>query len=58
MDKNRIKGGANQVSGSVKKAIGKAVGNKRLEVDGEVDIAKGKVQSAIGGLKDAVRKIE
>jgi uncharacterized protein YjbJ (UPF0337 family) len=32
-----------------------AAGDKKLETDGKTDKAAGKVQNAIGGLKDAVR---
>jgi uncharacterized protein YjbJ (UPF0337 family) len=39
----------------VKETVGKVFGDKNLETDGKADKAAGKVQSAIGGLKDAVR---
>jgi uncharacterized protein YjbJ (UPF0337 family) len=55
MDKDRIKGSAEQVKGTVKAATGKALGDQKLEADGRTDKAAGKVQNAIGGLKDAVR---
>jgi uncharacterized protein YjbJ (UPF0337 family) len=55
MDKDRIKGSAEQAKGSVKEAAGKVLGDKKLETDGTTEKAAGKVQNAIGGLKDAVR---
>jgi len=55
MDKDRIKGSAEQIKGSVKEATGKALGDKNLETEGKTDKAVGKVQNAFGGLKDAVR---
>jgi uncharacterized protein YjbJ (UPF0337 family) len=55
VDKDRIKGSAEQIKGSVKEAVGKAFGDKKLETEGKTDTAAGKVQNAIGGLKDAVR---
>ena len=55
MDKDRIKGSAQQAKGSVKEAAGKIFGDKKLETEGNADKAAGKVQNAIGGLKDAVR---
>ncbi|MBI1416910.1 MAG: CsbD family protein [Limimaricola sp.] len=58
MDKDRIKGSATQVKGAVKKAIGKAIGHVRLQTEGQADIVKGKVQNAVGGLKDDIRDIE
>jgi uncharacterized protein YjbJ (UPF0337 family) len=55
MDKDRIKGSAEQAKGAVKETAGKLLGDKKLETDGKTDKAAGKVQNAIGGLKDAVR---
>jgi uncharacterized protein YjbJ (UPF0337 family) len=55
MDKDRIKGSAEQAKGAVKEAAGKVLGDKKLETEGKTDKAAGKVQNAIGGLKDAVR---
>ena len=55
MDKDRIKGSAEQAKGAVKETFGKVLGDKKLETDGKADKAAGKVQNAIGGLKDAVR---
>ena len=55
MDKDRIKGSAKQAKGAVKVAAGKAFGDKKLETKGHADKAAGKVQNAVGGLKDALR---
>jgi uncharacterized protein YjbJ (UPF0337 family) len=55
MDKDRIKGSAEQAKGSVKQAAGKVFGDKKLETQGSADKAKGKLQNAVGGLKDSVR---
>jgi uncharacterized protein YjbJ (UPF0337 family) len=55
MDKDRIKGSAAQAKGAVKEAAGKVLGDKKLETEGKTDKVAGKVQNAIGGLKDAVR---
>jgi uncharacterized protein YjbJ (UPF0337 family) len=55
MDKDRIEGSAEQTKGAMKEAAGKVLGDKKLETDGNADKAAGKVQNAIGGLKDAVR---
>jgi uncharacterized protein YjbJ (UPF0337 family) len=56
MDKDRIAGSAKEIKGSVKETIGKAVGDAKLESDGKTDKVAGKVQNAVGGLKDALRK--
>jgi uncharacterized protein YjbJ (UPF0337 family) len=55
IDRARIKGSAQQAKGAVKETAGKIFGDKKLETEGKTDKAAGKVQNAIGGLKDAVR---
>lgn len=55
MDKDRIEGSAKQVRGAMKKAVGKAVGDAKLQADGKADVIKGKVENAIGSLKDNLR---
>lgn len=55
MDKDRIKGAANQAKGAIKEAAGKLVGDPKLEADGKADQVKGKIQSAVGGVKDTIR---
>jgi uncharacterized protein YjbJ (UPF0337 family) len=56
MDKDRIAGAAKQTKGAIKEAAGKALGDAKLVADGKSDKVEGKVQNAIGGLKDALRK--
>ena len=56
MDKDRIAGSAKQVEGSVKEAVGRAVGDAKLEADGKAKKAEGKIQNAIGGAKDALKQ--
>jgi uncharacterized protein YjbJ (UPF0337 family) len=55
MDRDRIKGSAEQAKGAVKEVAGKILGDKKLETEGKTDKAVGKLQNAVGGLKDAVR---
>jgi uncharacterized protein YjbJ (UPF0337 family) len=55
MDKDRVIGSAKEIKGAAKQAIGKAVGDAKLESDGKIDQMEGKVQNAIGGLKDALK---
>jgi uncharacterized protein YjbJ (UPF0337 family) len=55
MDKDRVKGSAKIVKGKIKEAVGKAVGDAKLESEGKADKIEGKVQNAVGGLKDAIR---
>lgn len=56
MDKDRVKGMAEQGKGKVKEATGKAMGDKKLETEGKMDRAKGKVRNAVGGMKDEIRQ--
>ncbi len=56
MDKDRIAGAAKASKGAIKEATGKVLGDAKLTADGKRDKAEGKVQNAIGGLKDAVKK--
>jgi uncharacterized protein YjbJ (UPF0337 family) len=55
MDKDRIAGSAKQAKGAVKEAAGKALGDSKLVAEGKSDKAEGKIQNAVGGLKDTVR---
>ena len=55
VEKDRIAGVAKEIKGSVKEIIGKAVGDAKLQSDGRADKIEGKVQNAIGGLKDALK---
>jgi uncharacterized protein YjbJ (UPF0337 family) len=55
MDKDRVAGIANQVKGSVKEAAGKVTGDAKLKADGKGDKTAGKIQNAVGGLKDTLR---
>ena len=55
MDKDRVKGSATNMGGKVKEVAGKATGDQKLKGEGVMDQAKGKVQRAIGGVKDAIK---
>ena len=54
VDKDRIRGSAEQAKGKVKEVVGKVTGNSKLQGQGKADQLKGKVQNAVGGLKDTV----
>jgi uncharacterized protein YjbJ (UPF0337 family) len=56
VDKDRIKGSAEQAKGKAKEWAGKATGDTKTESEGKADQIKGKVQNTVGGLKDAVRE--
>jgi uncharacterized protein YjbJ (UPF0337 family) len=56
MDNDRAVGAAKELKGAIKQGVGKAVGDAKLEADGKADKAEGKIQNAVGGLKDTVRE--
>ncbi|MEP6738799.1 MAG: CsbD family protein [Caldimonas sp.] len=60
MNKDQVKGRAEEAKGSVKEATGKVVGNKDLQAEGMIDKAAGKAQAGYGDakekLKDAIDK--
>ena len=55
IDKDRVVGSAKQIKGAVKQVVGKAVGDSKLESESKADKIEGKVQNAIGGLKDTLK---
>ena len=55
MDKDRFVGSAKQIKGTVKQAVGKAVGDAKLEAEGNADKVECKVQNTIGGVKDTLK---
>lgn len=58
MDKDRIKGKADEIAGRVKRQAGEWGGNKDLEAEGTKQQVKGKVESAVGKAKDAARNVK
>ncbi len=54
-DHDRVEGAAKNMGGEIKEAAGKITGDEKLKADGRADQAEGKVQNAIGGLKDTLR---
>jgi uncharacterized protein YjbJ (UPF0337 family) len=55
MDKDRIKGSAQQAKGAIKEGVGKLTGDAKLKAEGALEKAAGKAQNAVGGVKDAIR---
>ena len=55
MDKDRVKGAAQQIKGAVKEFVGKVTGDAKLKAEGQSDKVAGKMQNAAGGVKDALR---
>ena len=55
MDKDRVVGAAKTAGGNIQQKAGKVLGDKKMEMDGAAKKAEGKIQNAVGGMKDAVR---
>ena len=54
-DHDRVEGAAKNMGGEIKEAAGKITGDEKLKADGRADQAEGKIQNAVGGLKDTLR---
>jgi uncharacterized protein YjbJ (UPF0337 family) len=57
MDKDRIKGKADEVTGKVKSKIGEMTGDRETEAEGVGQQIKGKVENAVGKVKDEGRAV-
>jgi uncharacterized protein YjbJ (UPF0337 family) len=44
------------IKGRMKEGLGKALGDSKMEAEGKMDKAEGKIQNTVGGMKDAIRK--
>ncbi|HEV8030168.1 MAG TPA: CsbD family protein [Stellaceae bacterium] len=57
MDKDRIIGGVKKVTGAIKEGVGRATNDPAAIAEGRQEQSKGRVQGAIGKIKDAAREI-
>jgi uncharacterized protein YjbJ (UPF0337 family) len=55
MDKDRIIGSGKQIKGEMKEAVGKLVGDAKLQADGKADKLEGKLQNLAGTVKDTLK---
>ena len=55
MDRDRVEGAAKNIKGKVKEVAGRMTGDAKLKSEGKADQIAGKVQNAVGGVKDAIR---
>ena len=55
MDKDRVKGNADDVAGRVKRQVGEWTGDTEAQAEGAAQQVKGKMENAWGKVKDAVR---
>ena len=56
MNNDRIEGIIKQTKGSAKDAAGKLLGDAKLQAEGKQEKFSGKVQNAVGGVKDAAKR--
>ncbi len=56
MDNDRTEGSMKTVKGRIKEGLGKALGDSKMETEGKMDKAEGKIQNTVGGIKDSLRK--
>ena len=54
-DQDRIEGAAKNLGGKAKEFAGKITGDEKLKAEGKADQVSGKVQNAVGGIKDSLR---
>jgi uncharacterized protein YjbJ (UPF0337 family) len=56
MNKQQVKGMANQATGEVKEQVGKLTGDRSLEARGHAREMKGKVQKQVGDAREAIKE--
>jgi len=56
VDNDRVEGSAKNLGGKIKEAAGKVTGDEKLKREGQADQVAGKVQNAVGGIKDKLRE--
>lgn len=55
-DQDRIDGAAKNLGGKAKELAGDITGDEKLKAEGKADQVTGKIQNAVGGLKDTLRE--
>lgn len=55
MDKERIKGKAEDAAGRVQRQVGEWTGDKKTQAEGLAKQVEGKTRNAVGKIKDGVR---
>lgn len=56
MNKQQVKGLANQATGEVKQKVGRATGDRSLEVRGQAREMKGEAQAKMGNTREALKR--
>jgi uncharacterized protein YjbJ (UPF0337 family) len=55
INKDQVKGNVKEVGGKIEKEAGKVLGNPKLEAKGAKHELEGKVQTAVGNLKEVIK---
>ena len=58
MDKDRIKGKMDEVTGRAKRQVGEWTGDEDAQTEGAMDEIKGRAENAWGKLKDGARDLK
>ena len=56
MKKEQVTGRVEEAKGAVKEAVGKAVGNTKMQAEGNIEKNAGKAEAAAGDLANKVEK--
>ena len=56
-DKDRVAGSAKNMGGKLKEGVGNVTGDSKMKTEGKADQGKGKIQNAVGGIKDKAKEI-
>lgn len=54
-DQDRVEGAGKNIGGKIKETAGKVTGDEKLKAEGRADQVEGRVQNAVGGVKDSLR---
>ncbi|WP_230532315.1 CsbD family protein [Microvirga roseola] len=55
MNDDRTEGSMKHMKGRIKEGVGKMTGDSKMQSEGKMDKAEGKIQNTIGGMKDSLR---
>jgi uncharacterized protein YjbJ (UPF0337 family) len=55
VDKDRVEGSGKKMKGDIKEKAGEVLGDEKMKDEGKADKVTGKIQNAIGGVKDAIK---
>jgi uncharacterized protein YjbJ (UPF0337 family) len=56
-DKDRVAGSAKNMGGKLKEGVGNVTGDSKMKAEGKGDQVEGKIQNAVGGIKDKAKEV-